>query len=145
MPVCRTFFDKSHYALHLASLIKKSYKVYVLVGRVLRVRHTSKMEEQKLHFRHILLFLFCKGHKAADAKREICDVYGASALSADTRERWFAHFLFQKFNLQNALRSGRLIAANDNQLLTAVKNDRHLTTREIAERFAIYHTIVRTD
>jgi len=94
-----------------------------------------------MHF-HILLFLFRKGHKVADTKREICDVY--DALSANTCERWFARFLSGEFNLQNALRFGQSNAANDNQLLAAVKSDRHLTTREIAERFGI-HIIMRTD
>ncbi|KAG5341768.1 SETMR methyltransferase, partial [Acromyrmex charruanus] len=48
-----------------------------------------------------------------------------------------------EFNLQNALRSGQPNTANDNQLLAAVKSDRHLTTREIAERFGIHHTTVK--
>ncbi|XP_018307348.1 histone-lysine N-methyltransferase SETMAR-like [Mycetomoellerius zeteki] len=64
------------------------------------------------------------------------------ALSADTCERWFAHFHSGEFNFQDALRSGWPNAADDDQLLAAVKSDRHLTTREIAERFGIHHTIV---
>ncbi|XP_020298262.1 histone-lysine N-methyltransferase SETMAR-like [Pseudomyrmex gracilis] len=68
-------------------------------------------------------------------------MYGASALSADTCERWFASFRSEKFNLQDAPRSGRPNSVDDNQLVATVKSDRHVTTREIAKRFGIHHTI----
>jgi len=43
-------------------------------------------------------------------------------------------------NLADAARSGRPSTTDDNQILTSIKVDRHLMTREIAERFNIAHT-----
>ncbi|EZA52043.1 hypothetical protein X777_09064 [Ooceraea biroi] len=63
------------------------------------------MEDQRVHFRHILLFCFRKGAKATDAQREICGVYGDSAISADTRQRWFARFRSGDVNVSDAARS----------------------------------------
>lgn len=100
------------------------------------------MDQQKLHFRHILLFLFRKGQKAADAHREICAVYGATAVSNNTCDRWFARFRSGDFDLNDSARSGRPTSADDDQILAAVRSDRHLTTREIAERFDIHYTTV---
>jgi len=38
------------------------------------------MEENKVHFRRILFFFYKKGLRTAEAKREICAVYGENAL-----------------------------------------------------------------
>jgi len=45
-------------------------------------------------------------------------------------------------NLSDAARSGRPSTTDNGQILVAIKVDRHLTTREIAERFNIAHTTV---
>ncbi|EZA62083.1 Histone-lysine N-methyltransferase SETMAR [Ooceraea biroi] len=95
------------------------------------------MEDQKVHFRHILLFFFRKGVKATDAQREICGVYGDSAISAEPCQRWFARFRSGDVNVSDAAHSGRLSTTDDDQIVAAIKADRHLTTREIAERFDI--------
>lgn len=39
------------------------------------------MENQSEHFRYILLFYFKKGKSAAQAHKNICDVYDEDALS----------------------------------------------------------------
>lgn len=95
-----------------------------------------------MHFRHILLFFYQKGVKATDAQREICSVYGDSAISPDTCQRWFARFRSGNMNLEDATRSGRPSTTDDDQILAAIEVDRHLTTREIAKRFNIAHTTV---
>jgi histone-lysine N-methyltransferase SETMAR len=100
------------------------------------------MEEQKVHFRHILLFFFRKGLEATEAQREICGVYGDSIISVDTCQRWFARFRSGDINLADAARSGRPSTTDDDQILAAIKVDRHLTTREIAKHFNIAHTTV---
>ena len=46
----------------------------------------SKLE----HFRHILLFKFNRGAKAAEAARNTCAVYGDSAIGKSTARKWFS-------------------------------------------------------
>ncbi len=42
------------------------------------------------HFRHLLLFAFNQGNKAAKAARDICAVYGEYAMNERTARRWFS-------------------------------------------------------
>ncbi|XP_067210000.1 histone-lysine N-methyltransferase SETMAR-like [Linepithema humile] len=100
------------------------------------------MENHKMHFWHTVLFFFRKGVKATDAWREICGIYGDLAISADTCQRWFERFRSGDVNLSDAACSGRPSIADDDQILAAIKVDRHLTTREIVKHFNIVHTTV---
>lgn len=100
------------------------------------------MEQKKVHFRHVLLFMFKKGLKAAQAHREICDVYGEGSLTERMCQNWFARFRSGDFNLDDAPRSGRPSEVNDDELLALVENDRHLTTDEIGERLNVDRTTV---
>jgi len=68
-------------------------------------------------------------------------VYGDSAISAYTCQRWFARFRSGDINLADAARSGHPSTIDDDQNLAAIKVDR-LATREIAKRFNIAHTTV---
>jgi len=42
------------------------------------------MEENKVHFRHLMLFYFRKGKNAAQTAKKICIVYGDSAVAEST-------------------------------------------------------------
>ena len=48
--------------------------------------------EKLEHFRHILLFDFNRGAKAAEAARNICTVYGDNAIGESMARKWFSHF-----------------------------------------------------
>ena len=61
-----------------------------------------KMENQSEHFRHILLFYFNKGKRAAEVHRKICAVYGIEAVTERTCQNWFAKFLSGKYSVQDA-------------------------------------------
>ena len=50
------------------------------------------MECKNKHFRNILLFYFRKGKKAAEAHKEICEVYGVNCLTECTRQNLFKIF-----------------------------------------------------
>lgn len=95
------------------------------------------MEEKKLHIRHILLFLFRKGEGPTEAQRQICAVYGESAIKYKTCQRWFDRFRSGDFELQDAARPGRPAVADDVQILAAVKNNPLSGPCEIAERFGM--------
>ncbi|KOC60645.1 hypothetical protein WH47_07725 [Habropoda laboriosa] len=48
--------------------------------------HVEKSE----HFRHLLLFAFNQGSKAAKAARDICAVYGEGVIAERTARDWYA-------------------------------------------------------
>ena len=92
------------------------------------------MECQKEHFRHILLFYFHSGKRAADAFHDICKTYGVNALSQSTCDNWFAKFRSGNFSLQDVQRSGRPVGVDDDQLMALIEANRHVTVRELAEK-----------
>ena len=46
--------------------------------------------EKNEHYRHILLFLFNKDFKAAEAAQDICTVYGDGIITERTAQKWFS-------------------------------------------------------
>ena len=50
------------------------------------------MENQKEHYRHILLFYFRKGKNASQAHKKLCAVYGDEALKERQCQNWFDKF-----------------------------------------------------
>lgn len=65
------------------------------------------MENQVLHFRHILLYYFRKGKNARQACAKLCKVYGESAPQERQCQRWFAKFRAGNFNIDDTPRSGQ--------------------------------------
>lgn len=57
------------------------------------------------HFRDILLFYFHKGKKAAEAHKEISEVYGVDCLTEYTCQNWFKKFRSGNFSLTDDQRS----------------------------------------
>ena len=58
--------------------------------------------EKNKHFRHILLFEFNRGVKAADATENICAVYGENSIVEHTARQWFSHFKKGLFDLNDS-------------------------------------------
>ena len=50
-------------------------------------------------WRHILLFGFNRGAKAAEAARNICAVYGDNAIGERTARKWFSQFADNRLSL----------------------------------------------
>ena len=55
------------------------------------------MENQKEHYRHILLFYFRKGK----ARKKLCAVYGDEALKERQCQNWFDKFRSGDFSLKD--------------------------------------------
>ncbi|XP_052830317.1 uncharacterized protein LOC128249815 [Octopus bimaculoides] len=58
-------------------------------------KNIIKMEcqvKKNEHFRHLLLFAFNQGSKAAKASHDICAVYGEGAIAERTACDWYAKF-----------------------------------------------------
>lgn len=56
---------------------------------------------KKQHFRHLLFFAFHRSQKAAEAAREICNVYGERVISESTARKWFAKFKNGDFDVDD--------------------------------------------
>ena len=96
------------------------------------------------HFRHLLLFAFNRGQKAAEAAREICSVYGEGVIGESTAQKWFARFKKGDFEVKDLPRSGRPPEFDVERLAVLLKEDGHQTSRELAEKTNCTHkTILR--
>ena len=51
-----------------------------------------KMEEDKQHIQHIMLYYFKKGKNATETQKKICVVDGEGAVTDRTCQTWFAKF-----------------------------------------------------
>ncbi|CAK9818184.1 Histone-lysine N-methyltransferase SETMAR [Anthophora plagiata] len=100
------------------------------------------MECKNEHFRHILLFYFRKGKKAAEAHKEICEIYGVDCLTERTCQNWFKKFRFGDFLLKDEHHFGRSTEVYDDRIKAITESNRHITAREIAEMLNVSHIII---
>lgn len=100
------------------------------------------MEDQTIHFRHILLFYFRKGKNARQASEKLREVYGDNALQERQCQRWFAKFSSGDFDLKDTPRPGRPNEVDDDEIKALIEANPSYTTREIAETLNIHHSTV---
>ena len=62
------------------------------------------MECKNKHFRHILLFYFRESKKAAEAQKEICEVYGVNCFMERMCLNLFKKFRSGDFSLEDLLK-----------------------------------------
>ena len=100
------------------------------------------MEIPDGNFRHILLYYFRKNKNPVQARKKLHDVYGEKSLTERQCQNWFVRFRSGDLYLKDAPRSGRPTEVNDDKIKAMIENNRHSTTREIAEKLSILHTCV---
>ena len=122
----RLYCDSSHISVHLKRNLSKlvNFCVAILI---------LKMEGKKQHFQHIMLYYFKKGKNATETQKKICAVYGESAGTDQTCQKWFAKFCAGDFSLDIAPRWGRPVEVDSNQTETLIENNQCYTMREIAD------------
>ncbi|XP_011859834.1 PREDICTED: histone-lysine N-methyltransferase SETMAR-like isoform X2 [Vollenhovia emeryi] len=98
------------------------------------------MEGNKVHFRHLMLFLYWKGRNATQAANKICAVYGEGAVAERTVRKWFARFKAGDFNLKDQERPGRPSTTDEDQIETLIENNPRYTTCRLAEMLRMYWT-----
>jgi len=98
--------------------------------------------EKNEHHRHILLFSFNNGCKAAKAAHDICTVYGDCAITERTAQKWFSRFRGGNFNLNDIERTGRPVLFDKKHLNKLLREDPQQTTRELAEQMNCHHSTV---
>ncbi|XP_036365367.1 histone-lysine N-methyltransferase SETMAR-like [Octopus sinensis] len=94
-------------------------------------------ECKREYFPHILLFHFCKGKEAAEARKEIYEVYGVDCLRERTRQKWVFKFHFGDFFTQ-----ARSTEVDDDRIKAITESDCHITARGIAKRVNVSHTTI---
>ncbi|XP_021571064.1 uncharacterized protein LOC110596169 isoform X2 [Carlito syrichta] len=102
------------------------------VGAISGLKKKECQVEKNEHFRHILLFEFNRGVKAAEAARNICAVYGENAIGESTARKWFCRFKEGHFDLSDSPRSGRPSGFDEDRLNAVLREDPCQSTRELA-------------
>ena len=100
-----------------------------------------KIEENIQHFWHIMLYYFKNGKNATEKQKKICAVYGESAVTDRTCQKWLVKFCAGDFSLDDAPWSGRPVEVDSNQIETIIENNQHYTTWEIADILKISKSI----
>ena len=101
------------------------------------------MEENKVHFRHLMLFYYRKGKNATQATNKICT---NKIFMENELKELFARFAkcragdFDLKVLQK--RASKLFSIEDDQIKTLIENNWRYTTRELAEMLKILKTII---
>lgn len=95
-----------------------------------------------VHYRHILLYYFKKGKRAADTHKKICRVYGDDALTERVCQKWYAKFRSGDFDVNDAPRSGRPTKINSSNVKAIIEVNPSQSVREIATTLSISHTSV---
>lgn len=80
------------------------------------------MDERKLHFQHVMLFLHKKGGNAAQTCKNICGAFGENVIDESMVWKWFAKFKARDFSLDDVNRSGRHSAVNDDCLKAQIES-----------------------
>lgn len=104
--------------------------------------HFFKMEINKAHLRHCLLYEFHKADNAHVATKNICDVYGADVINIRLTQRWFTKFRSGDVSLTDKPRTGRPPKSDDDILKVIIDSNSRLTSREIALKMGVNQTTV---
>ena len=82
--------------------------------------------ENHIHIRHIMLYHFEKGWKAADSFRDLNELFGEGTISQNQVMRWFNKFKSGDTSLEDQVGRGRISDFDDQALLAAVEEDESL-------------------
>ena len=93
--------------------------------------------ENHIHIRHIMLYHFEKGHKSAEAFRDLNELFGDGTISWSQVKKWFQRFKSGDTSLEDEEGRGRCSDFDDQALLDAVEEDESFTTQMLAEQFEV--------
>ncbi|KAM5283286.1 methionine-R-sulfoxide reductase B2, mitochondrial isoform 1-T1 [Hipposideros larvatus] len=107
-----------------------------------RFYNKLKMEDQTVHFCHILLFYIHKGKNACQVCEKLHKVYSDNALQERQCQRWFTKFHASDFDLNEAPGSGRPTEVDDDKIKASIESNPRYTTQEIADTLNIHHSSI---
>ncbi len=79
--------------------------------------------DSNIHIRHIMLYHYQKGWKAAQSFRDLNELFGEGTISESQCREWFARFKFGDTSLEDKSGRGRPSDFEDQGLLAAVEED----------------------
>ena len=91
-----------------------------------------KMEENKWHFLHIMLYYSKKEKDTTETQEKTCAVCGEGAVSDWPCQKQFEKVRAGAFLLDDAPQPGRPAEVDSDQIKTLIENKQHYTTWEIA-------------
>ena len=92
--------------------------------------------------RHIRLFEFNRGAKAAVVVRNICAVYEDNAIGESTATKCFSRFKEDRFDISDTPRSGKPSGFDEDRLNTLIQNDRRKCIRELTNVMNCDHSTI---
>ncbi len=90
--------------------------------------------DKNQHLRHILYFGYRRGQKASEVVRDICGVYGETAITVRTAQKWFFRFNSGNFDLNDTSRLGRPSNFDEDHLKDFLRENGRQTCRELADK-----------
>ncbi|XP_033179582.1 histone-lysine N-methyltransferase SETMAR-like [Bombus impatiens] len=100
------------------------------------------MEDQKIHFRHVMFHCFKKDSTLKNTAKEICDVYGDRSITVQTVRNCFRSFRAGNFNLKDEDRSGRPSTTDTDLIKAYLDENPRSSFREIADVLNIPRTTI---
>lgn len=91
------------------------------------------MENQKVHFRHVMLYCFKRGLTASQTLNEMFSVYADACITHQTVRKWYRSFEAGDFNMEDQARSGRPQEVDETLLMDLVRENPRVTVRELAD------------
>jgi histone-lysine N-methyltransferase SETMAR len=91
------------------------------------------MENNDVHFRHLMLYYFRKSRTPTETLEKILKVYVDATLSLRTVQRWFKRFQEGDFDLEDRPRSGRPSVTEPDPLVELLQDNARLSVREMSE------------
>ncbi|GBP57351.1 Putative uncharacterized protein FLJ37770 [Eumeta japonica] len=78
------------------------------------------------------------------SRDKTCDVYGPDAMSVRVAQNWYKRFQSDHFDVKDQPRSGRPVTEQVDAILEKVKQNRHISSYDLAEELRIDHKTVLT-
>ncbi|GBP64534.1 Histone-lysine N-methyltransferase SETMAR [Eumeta japonica] len=97
------------------------------------------MDEFNVEIRYVLRIYYKKGKNATQAAKKNYDVYRPNAVLVRVVQKWFKRFKSSIFDVKDELRSGQPVTGQAYAILKKVKQDRHISSYDIAEELEIDH------
>lgn len=101
------------------------------------------MKFDREDLRKVIYYCFKRGLQTSDIHKEINATLGNGVVSLRTCANWVAKFREGVYDVNDDERSGRPLLNIDQQIDQILKDNRHATTRWIAEQLHVSHTGVR--
>lgn len=95
------------------------------------------MENEEVHFRHVMAYEFRKGISVEDAHKNIAEVYLDRTPSIQTIQNWFTRFRKGDFSLEDKPCAGQSSDTDDDFENSLAKEDPEITTQPSAKRLKV--------